>query len=47
MHECNADGSGQAMVWEEEGAEGGSGGGGGPEAEANRTPANRTINNQK
>ena len=39
MHECSADGGGQAMVLEEE--EGRSGGGGGPEVETNRTPANR------
>ena len=39
MHECSADGGGQAMVLEEE--EDRSGGGGGPEVETNRTPANR------
>ena len=39
MHECSADGGGQAMVLKEE--EGRSGGGGGPEVETNRTPANR------
>lgn len=49
MHECNTNGSGQAMVWEEEEVEGRSGGGGGHEGEANRTPASKctAINNEK